>query len=54
MEIVSKNLNIDFMRMRKAAVALSVAWLLLAAIALAVRCSWIASACWASMDCQRA
>jgi preprotein translocase subunit SecF len=37
MEIVSKNLNIDFMRMRKAAVALSVAWLLLAAIALAVR-----------------
>ena len=37
MEIVSKNLNIDFMRVRKAAVGLSVAWLLVAAIALAVR-----------------
>ena len=37
MEIVSKNLNIDFMRVRKAAVGLSVVWLLVAAVALAVR-----------------
>jgi len=37
MEIVSKNLNIDFMRVRNAAVALSVVWLLLAAAAIAVR-----------------
>ena len=37
MEIVSKNLNIDFMRVRNAAVGLSVVWLLVAAVALAVR-----------------
>ncbi len=37
MEIVSKNLNIDFMRMRNLAVGLSVAWLLVAAAAIAVR-----------------
>jgi preprotein translocase subunit SecF len=37
MEIVSKNLNIDFMRVRKPAVILSVLWLLAAVAALAVR-----------------
>jgi preprotein translocase subunit SecF len=37
MEIVSKNLNIDFMRVRKPAVILSILWLLAAAAALAVR-----------------
>ena len=37
MEIVSKHLNIDFMRVRNAAVGLSVAWLLIAAAAIAVR-----------------
>ena len=37
MEIVSKNLNIDFMRVRNPAVMLSVVWLLLAVAAIAVR-----------------
>jgi preprotein translocase subunit SecF len=37
MEIVSKNLNIDFMGVRKPAVALSVVWLLVAAAAIAMR-----------------
>jgi preprotein translocase subunit SecF len=37
MEIVSKNLNIDFMRIRNAAVLLSVVWLILAAAAIGVR-----------------
>jgi len=37
MEIVSKHLNIDFMRVRNAAVGLSVAWLLIAAAAIVVR-----------------
>ena len=37
MEIVSKKLNIDFMRARRAAVALSVVWLLVAVAAIAVR-----------------
>ncbi len=37
MEIVSKNLKIDFMRMRNLAVGLSVAWLLVAVAAIAVR-----------------
>jgi preprotein translocase subunit SecF len=37
MEIVSKNLNIDFMRVRKPAVALSVVWLLVAAAAIGMR-----------------
>jgi preprotein translocase subunit SecF len=37
MEIVSKKLNIDFMRARRAAVALSAVWLLVAVAAIAVR-----------------
>lgn len=37
MEIVSKNLNIDFMRVSRAAVMLSIAWLIVAAAAIAVR-----------------
>jgi preprotein translocase subunit SecF len=37
MEIVKRNLNIDFMRIRRAAVALSIAWLLIAVAAIAVR-----------------
>ncbi|MCB1785342.1 MAG: protein translocase subunit SecF [Gammaproteobacteria bacterium] len=37
MEIVSKNLNIDFMSVRKGAVLLSVVWLIAAAVAIAVR-----------------
>ncbi len=37
MEIVSKNLNIDFMRVRRPAVLLSVAWLAVAVVALLVR-----------------
>ena len=37
MEIVSKKLNVDFMRVRRGAVALSVIWLLVAVAAIAVR-----------------
>ncbi|MCP5305740.1 MAG: protein translocase subunit SecF [Chromatiaceae bacterium] len=37
MEIVSKNLNIDFMSVRKGAVLLSIVWLVAAAVAIAVR-----------------
>ena len=37
MEIVSKNLKIDFMRVRRPAVVLSVVWLIIAVIAIAVR-----------------
>ncbi|WP_078118916.1 protein translocase subunit SecF [Thiosocius teredinicola] len=37
MEIVSKNLNIDFMRVRRAAVILSILWLIAAAAAIAIR-----------------
>lgn len=37
MEIVSRKLNVDFMRLRSAAVALSVAWLLAAVVFIALR-----------------
>ncbi len=37
MEIISKNLNVDFMRFRNAAVAVSLVWLLVAAVAIGVR-----------------